>query len=367
MSKSSTFRLGTLSGIMLCALALSACKGETSAEAAGGEGPLVSTITVEQAEPVQHIILAGQIRARHETALGFRVAGKIKTRNVDAGQQVKAGELLFTLDDADYMLKVSAMKAQEAVAQSRLDNAADELERHRRMLTNELVSQAQFDRVQSAYNQAKAALDAAISGRENADNDAGYTHLLAGRPAIVTDLLADVGQVVAAGQPVLTIAGLDEMEAEIYIPENYVSAVKVGDEVSVDSGISSSKTSQGRIREIAGMADSRTRTYRARISITETPPELRLGMSVNATIGVPLPAEGVLLPPQAICDGVNDRAHVWVLGEGNTATMREITVLGVQDGQFIAKGVKAGEHVIVEGSRFLTASQKVRVSGNVAE
>lgn len=353
---------GILTVSMLGIAALVAgCGKNEGGKASFKTEPLVSVTQLKEAAPTQLVTLSGQLRARHESALGFRVAGKIATRNVDAGRLVKAGEVLFTLDPANYQLKVDAMKAAEVAAKARYDNASDELARHRRMLEKELVSQAQFDRVQSAYDQAKAGYDAAVSARVNAENDLNYTALTADGPSIVSEVLADAGQVVAAGTPVVMTARIDEIEAEAYLPEKYAALVKVGDKASVRVGALGDARYEGTVREVAGMADPRTRTYRARISFAKVPAALKLGMSSDVLLNVPLANPGVLVPPEAVCDG--DAPHVWILGADSQAVSCPVTVEGAQEGQFIVSGVRAGEKLIVEGARFLKDPQKVRTVG----
>jgi membrane fusion protein, multidrug efflux system len=324
--------------------------------------PLVSVISVQKADPAQKIVLSGQIKARHETALGFRVAGKIATRNIDAGQTVKAGEVLYTLDDTDYELKVNAMRAAENAAKAVLDNARDELGRHQRMLDKQFISQAQYDRVKSGFDQAQAGYDAAVAARKNAENDASYTKLVGDQPAIVSEVLADVGQVVSAGMPVMMLSDTSDVEAEAYIPEKYASQIKIGDASIIRVSSAGSDSYEGSIREIAGMADPRTRTYRARITFRKTPQNLRLGMSANVVISVPLRNHGVIIPPEAVCDG--DKPHIWIVGSDGTATKRDIQIEGIQDGSFIVSGVSEGENVVIDGARFIYAAEKVRISSD---
>jgi len=353
---------GIISFVVLgFAAAIVGCGGDGKRGAAEKTSPLVSIATVKDAEPAQLVVLSGQLRARHETSLGFRVAGKIATRNVDAGQTVKKGDVLFTLDAADYQLKADALTAQEVAAKSRYDNASDELARHQRMLDKELVSQAQFDRVKSAYDQAKAGYDAAVSARVNAENDASYTKLVADGPAIISEVLADVGQVVGAGTPVTTTARLDEIEAEAYLPEKYAAQVKLGDKAAIRVNALGETRLEGEVREIAGTADPRTRTYRARIGFKKAPEAIKLGMSADVLVNVPLARPGVLVPTEAICDG--DTPHVWVLGADSQAVRCDVRIEGAQDGQFIVSGVKSGEKLIVDGARFLKGPQKVRTVG----
>ena len=337
---------------------LAAC-GREETGAGVKVAPLVSVTDAVPAAKAQRIVLSGQMKARRESPLGFRVAGKIASRSVDAGQAVKAGDVLFTIDDADYQLKVSAMRAQEEAAKARYDNAAQELERHKRMLEKQLVSQAQFDRVQSGCNQALGAYDAAKSARENAENDASYTKLKADADGIVSEVLAEAGQVVGAGMPVCLLTRTGETEAEVYLPEKYASKIVVGDSAFVRVSATSSTWNDATVREIAGMADPRTRTYRTRVSLNSTI-ESRMGMSCDVAVLVPLPRPGVLVPPEAVCDGAHP--HVWLVSPDLTASRRDVVIEGVQDGAFIVSGIETGRKVVVDGARFLTADGKVRLA-----
>jgi len=351
---------------LLAVIEMTGCdKGGTSVEN-NKNSPLVSAIETELAEPTQKIVLSGQIKARHETALGFRVAGKIATRNVDAGQTVKPGDVLYTLDDTDYNLQVNAMRAQETAAKAVLDNAAQEFSRHERMLEKQLVSQAQFDRVQHSYAEAKAGYESVVSGRKNVENNSRYTKLVADSAAIVSEIYADAGQVVSAGTPVLMLSQTNDIEAEAYIPEKYISALSMGDAVTIHVPSANDSDSEGTLREIAGMADPNTRTYRARICFKKAPATLRLGMSADVTISVPLPRYGVLVPPDALCCDDNSSIHVWVVDKNNFTELREIHPDGVQNGMFVVSGINPGEKVVIDGARFLTEPIKVRIAENEA-
>ncbi len=354
-------RAALAAGVGGVLLLFSACGPDKAAESVK-MAPLVSAVEAREAAPAQKIVLSGQVKARQESPVGFRVAGKIARRSVDAGQAVKKGEVLFALDNADYLLKVSAMKAQEEAAKARADNAAQELERHKRMLEKELVSQAQYDRVQSGFEQAQGAYLAAKSARENAENDASYANLTADADGIVSEVLADAGQVVGAGMPVCILARVGDCEAEVYLPEKYASRVKVGDAALVRVSAVSTQWNDAVVREIAGMADPRTRTYRARLSFTGVVP--RLGMSCDAAVNVPFEAPGVLVPPEAVCDG--EHPHVWIVGEGDVARKKSVVIEGVQDGCFVVSGVEKTSLVIVDGARFLTSDGKVRLAPSEA-
>ncbi len=352
------FWLICLAGIGL----LSGCHSDVEPTQTVQKLPLVAVNSVPSGPRAQTLQLSGQIRAREEANLGFRVAGKIARRLVDAGEHFEAGAPLYTLDQTDYLVQLKGAQAQEALSQARLQNAADELERIRRLLEQSVVSQAQFDRTHAAWQQAKAALDAATAARENAANSLEYTTLRATAPGIVNEILGDEGQVVAAGQPILTIAALDQLEAEIYLPERYVNAVKIGDRVKVTPSFSSTGQFEGTVREIAGMADPRSRTYRARVELASDDALPRLGASIAVEVSIPFSVPVAPLPPESLCGETGGSPYVWILDDNDLAQRRPVLIKGATDGNFLVTGLQPGERVVTSGARFLHQPTQVRIA-----
>lgn len=341
---------------------LSGCHSNVEQTQSVQKTPLVAVDTVLSGPQAQRHQLSGQIRAHEEANLGFRVAGKVARRLVDAGQRFEAGAPLYTLDQTDYLVQLKGAQAQEALAQARLQDASNELERTRRLLEQSVVSQAQFDRTHAAWQQAKAALDAATAARENAANSLDYTTLRATAPGIVSEILGDEGQIVAAGQPVLTIAALDQLEAEIYLPERYVDAVKIGDRVKVTPSFSSTGQIEGTVREIAGMADPRTRTYRARIELASDDALPRLGTSIAVEFSIPFPDPVAPISPESLCGETGGSPYVWILDDNSQAQRRPVQIEGAADGTFLVTGLQPGERIVTSGARFLHQSTQVRVA-----
>jgi len=346
----------------------SACGKDAGAVSTVEKAPLVAVETLKRGPAYQGLELSGQFRAEHETQLGFRVAGKVSERAVKAGQLVEAGDLLYALDDADYRLNLEAMAAQEAAAQAQFQDADDQLNRNRRLLEQQYISQAQFDRVYAAWEQAQAGLDATSSQRRNAENSLEYTRLIATEPGIVLEVVADQGQVVAAGQPVVVLAGIANIEAEVYLPERYVDRLSVGDEVALRASFEKGIEMRGEVREIAGMADPRTRTFRTRVALEKPEQVKRLGGSVTVLLRVPMDESAVMVEPDAICGEAKGEQFVWVLqADGRRVERQDIEILGAVEGDFLVRGVEAGNQVVTRGARFLQHGTEVRVSRETAD
>ena len=312
---------------------------------------------------------AGEVRARYETTLAFRVSGKMIHRPVEVGDRVHKGQRLARLDSNDYQLGTDTLHAQLKSAQAEQDFARDDLTRYRELLNLRVISPAEFDRHETAYITARervAALNAQLS---QATNQLQYTDLLADRDGVVTALEAEVGQVVAAGQPVVKLARLDEKEIHIDIPEQRVAGIELHQKVRVTLWAGGDRQIAARIREIAAAADQASRTYRVKATLLEGQDEARLGKT--ATVWIPLTTPSrIAVPLSAVFTPQNEpgRPRVWLVDE-QAGTVRSVPVqLGeALDGErIVVAGVLSGQLVISAGVQRLAEGQAVRVPGQVA-
>jgi RND family efflux transporter MFP subunit len=303
---------------------------------------------------------SGEVRARIETTLGFRIAGKIVERKVDTGMAVKAGQVLARLDPADAGLQAAQAEAQRALA------AAD-VARYRDLRAKNFISASALDARETTFKAAEA--QAAL-----AKNQASYTSLVAERAGVIGQVLAEPGQVVSAGQAVFRLMPDGEREIAIALPESEVSAFKLGQAAEVSFWANSgpaTKPLAGRLREISPVADPVTRTYAARVSLKDADPLLPLGMS--ATVRFPSGTSGatrLTVPLTAIFQQGNQPA-VWKVmqsgtpggGADNTVVLQAISVAEFTErGAVVTGGLAGGEQIVAAGVNLLTAGEKVRVA-----
>lgn len=303
---------------------------------------------------------SGEIRARHETRLAFRVAGKVVQKLVNAGEHVKKGQPLARLDPTDYGLDLSAKQAQVAAAHSDLMQQETDLTRYRQLLTQSFVSQAQVDRQQNAVNVARAKLQQAEAQLSASSNQTAYTTLTADADGVVSEISAEPGLVVSAGQAVARLAQDGAREVAIQVPENAVARVRAAQEFAVTLW-SDDHTFRGRLREIAGDTDPATRTYAARIALDEADTSaLRLGMT--ARVQLPGSAAALRLPLTAILDQ-QGRHYVWVIDPKTGKVARREVKVGALDSQSVAlqQGVARGERVVSAGVHLLREGQRVKL------
>ena len=304
---------------------------------------------------------AGNIQARFETNVGFRIAGRIASRNVDVGAEVEKGALLATLDRSDQQNQLRAAQGDLAQVQAQLINAQADARRQQELFDRGVGAQAQLDEAQTNLKTTQAAHDQAKSAVDQAKDALGYVELRTDHKAVVTAWNAEAGQVVTAGQQVVTLAQPDIKEAVIDLPDTLVEQLpadvvfKVA--VELDPSISTTAT----VREIEPQAESATRTRRARLTLAETPPAFRLGTAISVTLSSAIQPR-IELPLTALQE-VDGKTRIWVIDEQNaTVSPRDVNVVSRTDATMVlASGVKTGERVVSAGVNSLKPGQKVKL------
>jgi len=322
----------------------------------------VKLLTVGLEDMAASAEFAGEVRARVESRLGFRVAGKLVRRQAEPGQRVRAGDVLAQLDPQDYQLAAEAGRAQLAAAATNRDLAAADFKRFKELREQNFISGAELERREANLRAAQAQFEQAQAQLAGQGNQTAYTRLLADVTGLVTAVDAEVGQVVAAGAPVLRIAQDGPRDVLFSVPEDRVTAIKIGSEVEVRSW-SGGATFKGRVREVGASADPVTRTFGIKVAIdgASAPP---LGSTVSV-LPKALERSGaavIKLPTSAFRqDG--QTAAVWVL-EAATMTVRLQPVqIATADGNdvVVAAGLQPGMQVVVAGVHVLSPGQKVTV------
>ncbi len=347
-----------VAGIVLAALALTACSKKV--EKTEDIRP-VRAITVSPAGSKAVIELSGEVMPRYESRIGFRVGGKIVARKVDVGTVVRRGQLLMQLDATDLQLGQAQAKAAVAAADSNLSLARAELERYRELRQKNFVSQAVLDAKEAAYKSALAGQEQASAGLKVQSNQSSYASLVADADGVVTGIDAEVGQVVAAGTPVVRIARTGETEVRVSIPEDQVELLRKVSDVKVRTWANPGEAIDGRVREISPVADPATRTFAARVAIPRAGADIRLGMT--ATVAFATAAQpGIRLPLTALFHD-KDATSVWVVNQG-TVKLVPVQVAGASGNEIvIAGGLDHGQTVVTAGVNMLREGQNVTVLG----
>lgn len=343
--------------IMILSLSFAGCsKSETVQE----EVPLVRSQTIKMDAIGQTASYSGEVRGRYETQLAFQVSGKIIRRNIELGSVVNSGDVLMEIDAKDVQQTVNISSAQVASAQSQLDLARSNLERYRKLYEQNAISRAQLDQYENTYEVALAAVNQSTAQYAQGANQLGYTSLVADSDGVISSVNAEAGQVVSAGQAVMTLVKGGEREIEINVPENRIDEMRNAQQVNISFWALPDVTTAGKVREISPVADKVARTYKVRISLINPPAAVNLGMTASVAVGSSASRQTVYIPLAAIYQ-TGDTPNVWVIQDG-IVNLRPIKVGAFGDNKVqVLEGLQDGEVIATGGVQKLREGQKVRL------
>ena len=341
----------------LLALALAAGCGGPAEQEAPRRTVLVATVgSAEAAAPS----LAGEIRARHETQLGFQVAGRLVERRVEVGERVARGDLLARLEPDDLQARERAARARLAAAEAELGRARADQERYRVLARDQLVSQSALDTQDAAATAAQGQVDAARAELELARNQSAHTQLAAPADGVIAARHAESGQVLGAGQAVFTLAADGAREVVFAVAEGQVDAIAPGDPVQVEPWSGEGERWDARVREVAPVADPASRTFEVRATLDAEPGAVELGQS--ARVFLPSADGSVLsVPLAALVPGPEGGQAVFVVGDDGTLALRPVQIAAYAGSSVeVTSGLENGERVVAAGGHLLREGESVR-------
>lgn len=320
----------------------------------------VKTVRVGMEPGETAFSLPGEVRARHEAPLAFRVGGKIIECKVNLGDTVRRGQILARLEPDDYELAAQAGAAGEAEARSASILADAELARYRSLREKGFVSAVMLDQKQAVADAARARLEAMRSAHTGQSRQVNYTALAAGNNGVITGYNCNAGQVVGAAQPVLHLAQSGEKEILVHLPETELARFRSATGFTAILNALPGKNYQGALRELAGAADPATRTYAARIAVKDADAAMQLGMS--ATVKMQSAGDAAIRLPLAAVFGREDKSLVWQVDEAGIVHATHIVVGAIEGNRVrIASGLSGGATVVVAGANLLRDGEKVKL------
>ena len=349
--------MGWSVGGALCLSLLTACQ---KAPPAPEPVRAVKLLTLGANAGSQMLEFSADVRARVESVLSFRVAGKLSTRPVELGQRVAAGAVLAQLDPLDYQAQAQAASAQLTAAQTARDVAEADYTRYQNLFAQGFISAAELERREASLKAARAQWQQAQAQQTVLGNQSQYTRLLADGAGVVTAIEAQPGQVLAAGQPVLRLALDGARDVVFAVGEDRLRDLRLGAEVSVTPW-GQEKTWSARVRDVAAQADPVTRTFLIKAELAAGH-----GLPLGATATVRLKpttqatASALRLPTSALRQE-GGKTWVWVLDATQmTVHLQEVSLGAVQGNEVeVQSGLQPGQEVVATGVHVLTAGQKV--------
>jgi RND family efflux transporter MFP subunit len=324
---------------------------------------LVRVATVQPASAATRGF-TGVVSARIQSNLGFRVSGKVIERLVDAGQIVRSGQPLMRIDRTEYGHAIAAQLGNVAAARAKVIQAAADEARYRGLVTTGAVSKAAYDQAKAAVDGARALLSAAEAQLKVAQDEGEYSTLVADADGTVVETLAEPGQVVTAGQPVVKLAHAGPREAVINLPETLRPAIGSAARASLYGG---DTPYPARLRQLSDAADPVTRTFDARYVLEGDAARAPLGATVTVYLTGTAPVAASSVPIGAITDE-GKGPGVWILDDKTSAVSFRPVRISEFGGEsvILGDGVQVGERIVALGSHFLHEGQRVRVAADQA-
>ena len=340
---------------LILAAALAALTGCGTDAAKEAPPPLVRTMTVGDAAASEGGY-TGTVRGRYETRLAFQVGGQILSRNVNVGAHVRAGDVLMVIDARDVQQQANATNAAAQAARSRYELARTERARYEQLYAAQAISEAMLDQYRTNERAAEAAYRQAVAQDTASHNALSYTNLVAGADGMISNITAEEGQIIAAGQTVMTLTQEGEREIEIAVPESRLAEVSVGMPAAVALWANSAAYT-GILRELSPVPDAATRTYTARIALTDAPADLPLGMTARVRLGASV-QEGAAIPLSALYQ-TGDTAQVYVV-EDDAVHLVPVTVTAFRTNDALVTGLPQSARIVTAGVHQLHEGEKVR-------
>lgn len=329
----------------------------------------VKLMTVGSAAVGPTIELAGEVRARVESRLGFRVAGKIIARSVEAGQRVKRGQVLARIDPRDYQLALQAAQSNRSAAGQELARARSDLARFESLKQQGYVSVAELDRARTVLAAATAAHEQATSLLGLEENRHADTTLRADADGVIVSLHADVGEVVEIGVPVMVLAQDGAREIAVEFAEDRSPLARVA-RAEAYLWANPAQRFPATLRELSASADPITRTFRARYSVQAPAGALALGQSATLVLNVPADprlSAGVVRLPSTALVGAQGASTVWVFDPQAAVVKRQpVQVAGLDGNDVLVAGLADGAQVVIAGTHTLADGQHVRPLAPIA-
>jgi RND family efflux transporter MFP subunit len=341
---------------------LVACQPE--ADVGAREPRPVRTVTVEKRAAGAPITLTGHIEAEDEVTLGFRIAGRVLENDNKLGDRVEPGQVVARLESQNELNGLRTAQANLAAAQSQLTQARNHFERQDTLLEQGWTTRANHDQAKQAQQTAQAQVDATEAQLKVAHDLVSFTELKADAPGVITAVGPGAGEVVQAGQMIVKLAREDGRDAVFDVPAQLIRSAPTDPQITVSLADDPKVTVRGRVREVAPQANPATRTFEVRVGLTDPPPAMKLGATVNGRMETE--AFPVIEIPATALTRADRQPAVWIVDPSNyTVSLRNVDVLRYSPARVaVSQGLDTGEIVVTAGVQALHPGQKVRLLGS---
>lgn len=323
------------------------------------QAPLVKTVVAGESMKGEKATFSGTVHGYFESPLAFQTGGRIMARYVDQGQRVSAGDVLMKVDSKDAEEQVASARSALTSAQASADLAYSTEARYRQLHEANAISDLTMDQVANKSDLARAQLDSAQAALARAQNNLGFTLLTADRDGVIGSTMYEVGQVVSAGTPVVTIIDDSRKDVHISLTEKQYKSYAVGTPATVTFWALPGVTVEGKVRDIAASPNTNTGTYDAKVTLIDPPDSVVVGMTAEVKFGSQNEGEGFMVPLSAMATQ-SEKPAVWVVKDNKVHLAEVTTGRYGEDTVEITGGINKGDRIVSAGASKLTEGEEVR-------
>lgn len=355
------------SSLILGTIAFHNCSSEKEKLAVNDDTPV--SVTVNQSSLSSggaSATASGKLVAKNSVNVSTRMMGYITGMQVEVGQNVRAGQLLVTINATDIQAKGGQANAQISQAQANYNIAKKDYERFQNLYKSQSASQKELDDMRARYEMAQAGLQAARQMKNEVNSQYQYTNITAPISGTITAKFAEQGDMASPGMPLFTIESPSLLQAQVLVSEQNITQITNGMSVGVTLK-SLNKTVSGTVSEISRSAANTGGQYMVKINI-DNASDLLPGMFVNVQFPFKNSEkinqtfqESVVIPKSTLIENGQLRG-VYVVSSQNTAVLRWIkTGKTLGDQVEILSGLSPKESYIISSVGKLYNGAKIQV------
>lgn len=353
--------------IILGALINQSCTTDKKQNAAFNDKPISVTVNrPNTSNRTSHATASGKLVAKNSVNVSTRMMGYITGMRAEIGQNVRAGQLLVSINASDIQAKSGQINAQISQAQASYNIAKKDYERFVNLYKTQSASQKEVDDMKARYEMAKAGLDAVHQMKNEVNAQYRYTHITAPISGIITAKYVEQGDMANPGMPLLTIESPSSLQAQVLVSEQNINQITNGMQVQVILK-SLNKRISGRVSEISKSSANTGGQYMVKINIMDSSDALA-GMFVNVEFPFKYSGkanqdfqESIQIPKSALVEN-GQLTGVYVLSSQNTAILRWVKVGKTFGEQVeILSGLKADEPYILTSNGRLFNGARVEL------
>ncbi|SHK38259.1 efflux RND transporter periplasmic adaptor subunit [Tepidibacter formicigenes] len=359
--------------ILIFTVPLAGCKKKKEVKEPEEKVISVETKKVQKGDINLKTTLSAKVAPIEEASVVPKIPGKVAKINIEIGQKVNKGDVLFTLDKTDMLNVVKNAEAAYNMAvanlkirEEQIENARTNYERMKFLYEQGAISKQQFEQYElqaSSTNLevAKAQVEQSRVALENAKSSLVDTTVTSPISGVITAVNINEGEMASSAMPAVSIANLDKVVIETDISEYLINKVKIGDSVDISIKSAGKENFKGKITALSPATSQGSMTYPIKIEIDNKNKLIKPGMFGEVSIVTEKKEKVITVPSEAVI--VKEGNDVVFTVEDNKAHMKNVS-LGIDNGEYveIIKGVKEGETVVIKGQNYLDEGSKVKTA-----